>query len=311
MISVVVPVFNEQQALSKLFVRLRDAAETWGEPVEVLLVDDGSTDASWQMITEFHARDSRWKGVRLGRNFGHQLAISAGLAHAVGDCVIVMDADLQDPPEEVGRFLQKWREGYHVVYVVRTRRKESRFKRAAYDAFYRILAGLSYVPIPLDAGDFSLMDRSVVDILKAMPERNRFVRGLRSWVGLKQIGIPYERQARFAGDVKYTYGKLFKLAFDGIFAFSVVPLRAATVVGVTTSLLSVVGAFFYFLTRVFHEFFQQVGFPLTPGFATIIIVVFFWAEFSSRALELLESTLPEFTKKLRPVHSGPPWSCWG
>jgi polyisoprenyl-phosphate glycosyltransferase len=309
MISVVVPVFNEEQALTHLFDRLAAAAETWNEPVEFLLVDDGSADATWQMIQDFHSRDPRWKGIRLGRNFGHQAAISAGLWHAVGDCVIVMDADLQDPPEEVGRFLQKWREGYHVVYAVRRQRKESLFKRVAYEAFYRILAGMSYVPIPLDAGDFSLMDRSVVDVLKAMPERNRFVRGLRSWVGLKQIGLPYERHARSAGEVKYTYWKLFKLAFDGIFSFSVVPLRIATVTGVFASLLSAIGAFFYFLTRVFHEFFQPLGFPLTPGFATIIIVVFFWAEFSSRALGLWENTLPEFTKKLRHAHFGPPWSC--
>jgi dolichol-phosphate mannosyltransferase len=222
-----------------------------------------------------------------------------------------MDADMQDPPEEIGRFLEKWREGYHVVYAVRRQRKESFFKRTAYEAFYRILAGLSYVPIPLDAGDFSLMDRKVVDVLKVMPERNRFVRGLRSWVGLKQIGIPYERHARSAGEVKYTYWKLFKLAFDGIFSFSVVPLRLATVAGIVTSLLSAMGAFFYFLTRVFHEFFQPWGFPLTQGFATTIIVVFFWAEFSSRASVLWESTLPEFTKRLRHVLSGPQWSCSG
>lgn len=308
MISVVVPVYNEQQTLSDLFVRLGNAAETWGEPAEFVLVDDGSCDASWQMISDMHARDARWKGIRLGRNFGHQAAISAGLWHAAGDCVIVMDADLQDPPEEIERFLQKWREGYHVVYAVRQQRKESLFKRAAYDAFYRILAGLSYVPIPLDAGDFSLMDRKVVDEIRKMPERNRFVRGLRSWVGLKQIGLPYERHARSAGEVKYTYWKLFKLAFDGIFSFSVVPLRLATVAGIVTSLLSAVGAFFYFLTRVFHQFFEHLGFPLTPGFATTIIVVFFWAESSSRASESWESTSLEFTKRLRPAHSGPQWS---
>ncbi|MBI5569273.1 MAG: glycosyltransferase family 2 protein [Desulfomonile tiedjei] len=275
MISIVVPVYNEQESLPELFRRLGASAETWGEPFEVLLVDDGSADASWEGIRALNAQDPRWKAVRLGRNFGHQAAISAGIHFAGGDCVVVMDGDLQDSPEDIGHFIEKWREGYHVVYAVRTRRKESSAKKAAYKVFYRMLAALSYVHMPLDAGDFGLMDRKVVDILKSMPERNRFVRGLRSWVGFKQIGIPHERQARAAGEVKYTYWKLLKLAVDGIFSFSAIPLRLATFLGIGTSILSIIAAVFYLLTRLFPAFFQGIGFPMVPGFASLIIAVFF------------------------------------
>lgn len=297
MISVVVATYNEQESLPDLFRRLSRVSEEWGEPFEVLLVDDGSTDGSWDMIRSFHQQDPRWKAVRLGRNFGHQAAVSAGLYFARGDCVVVMDADLQDPPEEISRFIEKWREGYDVVFAVRTQRKESLFKRSGYKIFYKTLAALSSVYIPLDAGDFSLMDRRVVDIIKTMPERNRFVRGLRSWVGFRQVGVPYARHARAAGHVKYTYWKLIKLAFDGVFSFSAVPLRLATLLGLGTSIVSMVAAVFYLCTRVFHEFFQQIGFPLVPGFATIIIAVFFWAESSSRVLESWVSTSPAYTTR--------------
>ncbi len=275
MISVVAPVYNESLVLREYFARMSSAAESWGEPLEVLLVDDGSSDGSWELIRKLHHQDSRWKGVRLGRNFGHQAAISAGLYYAGGDCVIVMDADLQDPPEETHRFIEKWREGYHVVFAVRQHRKESLFKRWSYKLFYRILARLAYVHIPLDAGDFCAMDRRVVNILKALPERNRFVRGMRSWVGFRQIGLPYDRPARSAGETKYTYLKLINLAIDGITAFTAAPLRAATLAGLGTSVLSLFLAFFYLLTRVFHGFFHDLGFPLVPGFATVIIALLF------------------------------------
>lgn len=275
MISIVAPVFNEEQILPDFFSRLVKAAEGWEESYEVILVDDGSTDGSWDTIRVFHARDPRWKAIRLGRNFGHQSAISAGLAFAHGDCVVVMDSDLQDPPEQIARFIEQWKEGHHVVYAIRHRRKESIFKRLCYKAFYRIQAALSYVPVPLDAGDFCLMDRKVVDLLNAMPEKNRFVRGLRAWVGFKQTGIPYDRPTRPAGEVKYTYGKLLALAMDGITSFTVVPLRLATIVGFIVSSLSFLAGVFYLLTRLFHEFFASLNFPVVPGFATIIIAVFF------------------------------------
>jgi len=275
MISVVIPAYNETQVLPELSRRLAAAAAQWGESYEVIFVDDGSTDETWESIRGLCRRDLRWKAIRLGRNFGHQAAISAGLAFAGGDVVVIMDADLQDPPELIKDFLEQWRAGYEVVYAIRKTRKESIIKRIAFKLFYKTLDLLANVHIPADAGDFCLMDRKIVDILKAMPERNRFVRGLRSWAGFRQTGVPYERPSRRAGDVKYTYRRLFGLAFDGILSFTALPLRMATVIGLSASFLSMLAAFFYFLTRVLHQLFEQIGFPLVPGFATTIIVIFF------------------------------------
>jgi glycosyltransferase involved in cell wall biosynthesis len=275
MISIVVPCYNEQQVLPKLYERVTVAAETWGEPFEVVLVDDGSHDDTWRVAQEIHERDLRWKIVRFARNFGHQTAVSAGIHYAQGDCVIIIDADLQDPPEELHRFIAKWREGYQVVYAVRTRRKESLLKRLCYKLFYRILGRLADINIPYDAGDFCLMDRKVVDLLNAMPERNRFVRGLRSWAGFRQIGLEYERSERAAGEPKYTFRKLFKLAVDGILSFSTVPLRLAIYFGFFVSSLALLGVIFTFLQRMFAEFFSRMGFTPIPGHTTTRIVVLF------------------------------------
>jgi glycosyltransferase involved in cell wall biosynthesis len=255
MISVVVPCYNEE--------------------FEVILVDDGSDEATWQGIEAIHRRDPRWKAVRFSRNFGHQTAVSAGIALAGGQAVIVIDADLQDPPEQLHRFLDKWREGYEVVYGLRRKRKEGLVKRACYHGFYRILAGISQPPIPVDSGDFCLMDRKVVDLLKSMPERNRFVRGLRAWVGFRQIGLEYERQARGAGRPKYTFGKLRKLAVDGILSFSTWPLRLATRLGLIVSTVAFLGAVFTFVQRVFADWFDKIGLGPVPGFATIVIAILF------------------------------------
>lgn len=275
MITVVAPVFNEAEVLPEFFERLGKEAERWGSPYEVILIDDGSTDDSWECAKRFHESNPQWKAVKLGRNFGHQTAIASGLQYARGDCVIVMDSDLQDPPEEIHRLIEKWREGYHVAFAVRTRRKEGLIKRACYSIFYRLMDLFASVRIPLGAGDFCAMDRRVVDLLNSMPERNRFNRGLRAWVGFKQIGVPYERGARAAGEVKYSYPKLIGLALDGIFSFSTLPLRAATIVGFTMSILSFFAALFYFLTRIFSDFFREIGFPPVPGFATVVIAIFF------------------------------------
>ncbi|MFO0948754.1 MAG: glycosyltransferase family 2 protein [Planctomycetota bacterium] len=234
MISIVIPVFNEEENLPALYERLTAAAAAWEDPdYEVIVVDDGSKDRSFVALADIHRKDPRWKVLSFSRNFGHQSAISAGIHYTTGDVVVVMDADLQDPPEELERFLAKWREGYHVVYAIRTKRKENIFKRTAYAAFYRILRKVSSIEIPLDSGDFCVMDRHVVDVLRAMPERSRFVRGLRSWSGFRQVGVAYERQARHAGEVKYTFSKLVRLAFDGIFSFSNVPLRMSNWLGVS------------------------------------------------------------------------------
>ena len=241
MISVVVPCYNEEEVFPELVKRLRTAAETWNDSWEVLFVNDGSADRTWPMIVEQHAVDPRFKAINFTRNFGHQTAVSAGLYHTSGDCVIIIDADLQDPPEELGRFIAKWKEGYEVVYAIRTRRKENILKRACYAIFYRMLARIANIEIPLDSGDFCVMDRKVVRALNIMPERNRFVRGMRAWAGFKQVGLEYERHSRAAGAPKYTFWKLVKLATDGIFSFSTVPLRLATWLGLTVSALSFLG----------------------------------------------------------------------
>ena len=232
MISVVLPVYNEEEVLPTLYERLNRAAQTWGQEYEIILVNDGSTDRSAEQLFDIHQRDPRWKVLSFSRNFGHQAAISAGIHYSSGDAVVIMDADLQDPPEELGRFLAKWQEGYQVVYAIRTKRKEGILKRAAYAGFYRVLRRVASIDIPLDSGDFCVLDRSVVEVLRALPERTRFVRGLRSWAGFRQIGVAYERHARQMGAVKYTFSKLVQLALDGIFSFSNTPLKVSGWLGI-------------------------------------------------------------------------------
>lgn len=232
MISVVMPVCNEEAVLPTLYERFTRAAEGWHLPYEVIAVDDGSTDDSPALLAKIHQSDPRWKIVRFSRNFGHQAAISAGLKFAQGDAIAIIDSDLQDPPEIISHFIAKWRLGHEVVYGVRTGRKEGPIKRLAYAVFYRLLRATAAVDIPLDSGDFCLMDRRVVDVINALPERCRFVRGLRSWAGFRQVGVPYSRDARFAGEVKYTFAKLARLALDGLFGFSRFPLKLATSMGI-------------------------------------------------------------------------------
>lgn len=275
LISVVIPCLNEEEVLEDLYQRLSEAAENWQEVLEVVLVDDGSTDATWEKMEEIHQRDDRWRIVRFSRNFGHQTAVSAGLQYATGDAVIVMDADLQDPPEELHRFISKWYEGYEVVYAIRKQRKENLFKRVAYKSFYRLLSKFSSHDIPLDSGDFCLMDRTVVDLISQMPEKNRFVRGLRAWAGFRQIGVEYERQERSEGEPKYTFSKLMKLAIDGIFSFSTVPLRFATFLGLLVSAATFLGIGFTLAQRIFPNWFAQFGLNPVPGYATIVISVLF------------------------------------
>ncbi len=267
MITVVVPCYNESAVLAALYRRLTAAAESWGEPFEIVLVDDGSDAETWVEIEKIYCRDPRWKALRFSRNFGHQTAVSAGLRYASGDAVIVIDADLQDPPEEIGRLIAKWREGCDVVYAVRRKRKEGWWRRFCYAAFYRILAGMSDTPIPLDSGDFCLMDRKVVDLLNAMPEHKRFVRGLRAWVGFRQAGLEYEREARAAGQTQYTLGKLAQLAADGIFSSSTLPLRLATRLGLAVCLLALAATAFVLLEPLF-------GGQAMSGIATLIAVLF-------------------------------------
>lgn len=269
-ISVVLPVFDEEDNLPALYTRLTAVLEPAALDYEIVFVDDGSRDRSPELLWDIAAQDARVVVVELARNFGHQVAISAGLDYARGGAVIIMDADLQDPPEALPQFIAKWREGHDVVYAIRERRKEGRLKRAAYMMFYRLLQRVANIEIPLDAGDFCIMDRRVVDLLVGMPERNRFVRGIRSWVGLDQVGLAYDRHARYAGKSKYTYTRLVYLALDGLISFSYTPLRAITILGFCVSFVSIILAIGYTI--------QKLTIGLSPsGFATTVVAIFFLA----------------------------------
>ena len=270
-VSVVIPVYNEEQVFPELLERLEKALEQTGRAYEVVFIDDGSSDRSLQMMREAAGRDSRIKVLSFSRNFGHQTAVTAGINHSDGDAVIVMDADLQDPPELVSDLLAKWEEGWEVVYAVRRHRKEGPLKRAAYWLSYRVLGRMSSIKIPLDSGDFGLMDRKVVDLLKAMPERNRFVRGLRCWTGFRQAPLEYERAARSAGETKYTFVKLLRLATDGLLSFSYSPLRLATSLGLVVSILALV----YVVKVLIWHFCGWVDVQTPRGWTTTIIAILF------------------------------------
>jgi len=274
-ISIIVPCYNEEEVLPELFRRLGAVGATWGLDYEIICVDDGSRDRTWELLTGQHERDPRWRSISFARNFGHQTAVSAGLYYAGGDAAVVIDADLEDPPEEIARLVEKWREGYDVVYAVRQKRKEGPLKRVCYWAFYRIMARLVAFDIPLDSGDFCLISRRVVATINAMPERNRFVRGLRAWSGFRQTGVAYERAARFAGAPKYSFKKLLNLATDGLFSFSTVPLRMATYLGLSVSGFAFLGVVFTLAQKVFSEEFQKIGLAPSAGFPTIVVSVLF------------------------------------
>jgi dolichol-phosphate mannosyltransferase len=250
-ISVVLPVYNERETLPALLERLLPVLDESCEGAfEVVFVDDGSRDGSAELIDSFHVRDPRCKALHFSRNFGHQAALQAGLDAVRGQAVALMDADLQDPPELLADFIAQWQRGYDVVYAVRRKRKETLLKRAAYAIFYRTMKAVAEIEVPLDAGDFCLLDRRVVDALTALPERNRFLRGLRSWIGFKQIGVEYEREARFAGQPKYTLRRLVGLALSGYIGFSALPLRAAAWLGLLTAGLG----FLVALWAIFSKF---------------------------------------------------------
>jgi dolichol-phosphate mannosyltransferase len=243
---------------------LEGLADAW----ELLFVDDGSDDGSADILDELHRRDPRIKVIHFSRNFGHQAALQAGLDAATGSCVALMDADLQDPPEVLCRLIERWRSGYQVVYAVRKGRKEGLFKRTAYALFYRSMRAIAEVDVPVDAGDFCLLDRSVVDVLTALPERGRFLRGLRSWIGFRQIGVEYERDVRHAGEPKYTLGKLVRLALSGYIGFSTLPLRLASLVGVFSAAVGFLLALWAVVVRV-------RGIPAPWGWASTVAIILF------------------------------------
>jgi polyisoprenyl-phosphate glycosyltransferase len=266
-LSIVIPVFNEAETIETLCSRVASALAHITDDYEVIFINDGSTDSSLQVLGSVAARDKRFRVLDLSRNFGHQTAITAGLQYASGEAVIIMDGDLQDPPELIPDLVKKWKGGFEIVYAVRAKRKEGLLKRTLYKSFYLLLRKLAHIDIPLDSGDFGLIDRRVLDILNKMPESNRFIRGLRSWVGFRQTGIPYDRDARFSGVPKYSFSKLFKLALDGLASFSTIPLKLATAMGFIISGLSFFGIFIYI-----YRFFTT---PRVPGFTTLIIIFLF------------------------------------
>ncbi|HEV8396027.1 MAG TPA: glycosyltransferase family 2 protein [Vicinamibacterales bacterium] len=268
-LSIVVPIYNELEVVPQLVDRLTRALDGAGAGAwEAILVDDGSADRSFEALREAHGRDPRLKVVRLARNFGHQVAISAGLEYASGDAVMIMDGDLQDPPELVPEFVRLWRDGWDVVYAVRRTRQEAWIKRVAYQLFYRLLRMLARLDIPLDSGDFCLMDRCVVDVVVRMRERNRFVRGLRTWAGFRQTALPYDRDPRAGGAPKYTFRRLVHLALDGIVGFSYFPLRLGTLLGIGAAAVSFLGIVFVLYLRLFTD-------RSIPGFASTAIIILF------------------------------------
>ncbi len=260
MISIAVPVYNEESIVNELLRRSLQVLDSLpGGPHEIVLADDGSRDATWSMIEKAAAEDPRVVGVSLSRNFGHQAAIGAALDHATGDWIVVMDGDLQDPPESIPQLVEECQKGFEVVYVVRVKRKEGLLLRSGYALFYRLIAMLADLKLPVGAGDFAIMSRRVADLVRQSPERQRYLRGLRTWYGFRQKGIEIERDARHSGKSKYSLRRLCRLAFDGVFAFSVIPIRLATAFGVLTVTFSVLFAIYSMVVKLAYGY-SPVGF---------------------------------------------------
>jgi dolichol-phosphate mannosyltransferase len=268
-VSIVIPCFNEEGNLREAHRRVTDAVGRAGIQYEIVYVDDGSRDLTPELLRQLQAEDDHVRVVYLSRNFGHQFAVSAGLAHTSGGAAIIMDADLQDPPEVILDMIRLWEEGYDVVYGVRTDREgETRFKLLTARLFYRIIRWLSETEIPLDTGDFRLLDRKVVDAILAKPERDRFLRGMVSWTGFRQIGLHYRRAPRFAGETKYPLSKMVRFAFDGIVSFSVKPLRLSTLIGFVSAGLALLAIVYALALRLFTQ-------RWVTGWTALIIAILF------------------------------------
>jgi dolichol-phosphate mannosyltransferase len=268
-LSIIIPVYNEEPTLPELHRRVTAAVQGFGVSYELLFVNDGSRDRSGAILRELALEDPHLRVIDFARNFGHQIAITAGMDHASGEAVVVIDADLQDPPEVIGQMLEKWREGYDVVYAVREKREgDTVFKRATAALFYRLLRRITNVDIPLDTGDFRLMSRRAIEAMKLFRERNRFVRGLVSWIGFRQTGITFVRHERFAGETKYPLKKMIRFALDGIVSFSYLPLQLATFFGFVASALSFLGILWVVYLRLFTS--QTI-----TGWASMMVIVLF------------------------------------
>ncbi len=287
-LSIILPVFNEEETLPELDRRLQGLLGEIGESWEVVFVNDGSRDKSLPMLKEMCAREPRYRLLSFARNFGHQAAITAGVDRAEGEAVVIMDADLQDPPEIVRDMIAKWREGFDVVYGVRKKREgETWFKLLTASIFYRLLRSMIRIEIPLDAGDFRLMSRPVVHALRALRETHRFVRGMVAWVGFRQTAVYYERPARFAGETKYPLRKMLRFAIDGITSFSTVPLRIATWLGVGAGGVGIAAAGWAVWTRLYNG-------ETVPGWTTIMIAV----SLGSSAQLLMTGILGEYIGRI-------------
>ena len=305
LLSIVVPCFNEQQVLRLTHQRLIKALEEIpGTDFEIVYVNDGSRDHTEKILFELADFDGRIKVISLTRNFGQQPAITAGLNYAAGDIVVIIDADLQDPPELIVSLISKWQEGFDIVYGVRTKRKEGLFKRLSYTAFYRLYRFFSQIEIPVNSGDFALLDRRVVDLLNSLPEKNRFIRGLRAWTGFRHTGLFYERDERAAGHSKYGVQKLLTLAFDGIFNFSTVPLTLIFIAGLITASISIFASLIY-LIAYFGDFKLFGSSPGdVPGFTTLILVILFFSGIQLISIGIIGEYLARNYQesKMRPVY---------
>lgn len=268
--SIIAPIYNELESLPELYPRVRDVLDQTGEPWELILVDDGSSDGSTDIIRKLAETDSRVRPIIFARNFGHQIAVTAGIDYSRGQAVVIIDADLQDPPEVILKLIKKWREGYEVVYAVRQEREgESWFKKTTASLFYRIIHRITDVNIPLDTGDFRLMDKKVVDVMKTMREKHRFLRGMSAWVGFRQTGVKYRRAARFAGETKYPLRKMIQLALNAITSFSYAPLQLATYLGFIAAGLAVLAIPVVAVLRLL------TGTALLGQATTLVMVLFF------------------------------------
>ena len=268
--SIIAPIFNESGNIPDLYIRLRDVLDSTGESWELILIDDGSTDDSADLIRDYANQDARVKPVLFARNFGHQIAVTAGLDYSRGGAVVIIDSDLQDPPEVILDLITKWKEGYEVVYAVREEREgESWFKLFTAALFYRMISSITDVNIPMDAGDFRLLDRKVVDVLNQMREKHRFLRGMSSWVGFRQTGVPYRRVARQVGETKYPFRKMFRLAINAVTSFSYFPLQLATYIGFIAASISILSIPIVIAIRLWGS-----ESPLVGQATTLIAVLF-------------------------------------
>lgn len=267
--SIIVPIYNEKDNLPELFRRVTEVMDKTRQPWELILVDDGSSDGSIEIIRELAKKNKQIRPVVFARNFGHQVAVTAGLDYSRGDAVVIIDADLQDPPELILEMAKKWKEGYEVVFAIRAEREgESLFKLWTASLFYRLIYRITDVKIPLDTGDFRLMDRKVVNVMNKMRERHRFLRGMSAWVGFKQVGIGYKRAARVAGETKYPFRKMFRLAINAVTGFSYFPLQVATFFGFISASIAIVAIPVVALLRL-------AGTHFFEGQTTTLIAVLF------------------------------------